>query len=729
MSRLNPRQQEARDYVGGPLLVLAGAGSGKTSVITRKIAHLIQNCGIRAQYIVAMTFTNKAAREMKERVASLLRPGEGRGLTVCTFHNLGLNIIRKEHDRLGYKPGFSIFDESDIKALLSDIMQKEYSGDDGIDEIKNMIGAWKNDLILPPEALEKARNPREQTAAVVYTHYQRTLKAFNAVDFDDLILQPVKLFQENPEVLERWQNRVRYLLVDEYQDTNASQYLLVKMLIGMRNQFTVVGDDDQSIYAWRGARPENLMLLKEDYPSLKVVMLEQNYRSTSRILRCANVLIANNPHAFEKQLWSEMGVGDEIRVIRCKNEDAEAERVAMEILTLHLRTNRPYSDFAILYRGNYQAKLIELKLQHHQVPYRLSGGNSFFGRQEVKDLMAYLRLLVNPDDDNAYLRVINVPRREIGSTTLEKLGNYATGRGVSMYAASEELGLGEHLDARYTERLQRFKHWLDGVRHKVALDDPIAALHEMIRDIDYENWIRQQTASDKAAEFRISNVWFLVEALKNTLEKDEEGDMTIEDAIGKLVLRDMLERQQEEEENADGVQMMTLHASKGLEFPYVFIMGMEEEILPHRSSIEADTIEEERRLAYVGITRARQTLAFTFAAKRKQYGEIIDCTPSRFLDELPPKTCPGKDWTMPRSRSRPHAATMPWPTSGRCSNADQPLLLNTAAVCGHFCSEEYHSGSTASEDSRRRHRAFRPGSQSRCVSQPSDRPGADAADR
>jgi len=637
MSRLNPRQQEARDYVGGPLLVLAGAGSGKTSVITRKIAHLIQNCGIRAQYIVAMTFTNKAAREMKERVASLLRPGEGRGLTVCTFHNLGLNIIRKEHDRLGYKPGFSIFDESDIKALLSDIMQKEYSGDDGIDEIKNMIGAWKNDLILPPEALEKARNPREQTAAVVYTHYQRTLKAFNAVDFDDLILQPVKLFQENPEVLERWQNRVRYLLVDEYQDTNASQYLLVKMLIGMRNQFTVVGDDDQSIYAWRGARPENLMLLKEDYPSLKVVMLEQNYRSTSRILRCANVLIANNPHAFEKQLWSEMGVGDEIRVIRCKNEDAEAERVAMEILTLHLRTNRPYSDFAILYRGNYQAKLIELKLQHHQVPYRLSGGNSFFGRQEVKDLMAYLRLLVNPDDDNAYLRVINVPRREIGSTTLEKLGNYATGRGVSMYAASEELGLGEHLDARYTERLQRFKHWLDGVRPKVALDDPIAALHEMIRDIDYENWIRQQTASDKAAEFRISNVWFLVEALKNTLEKDEEGDMTIEDAIGKLVLRDMLERQQEEEENADGVQMMTLHASKGLEFPYVFIMGMEEEILPHRSSIEADTIEEERRLAYVGITRARQTLAFTFAAKRKQYGEIIDCTPSRFLDELPPE--------------------------------------------------------------------------------------------
>lgn len=635
MSRLNPRQQEAVNYVGGPMLVLAGAGSGKTSVITRKIAYLIQQCGIRAQYIVAVTFTNKAAREMKERVGSLLRGGEGRGLTVSTFHNLGLNIIRKEYAKLGYKPGFSIFDEGDIKALLTDIMQKEYAGDDGVDEIKNYIGSWKNDLITPEQALAEARNPKEQTAAIVYTHYQRTLKAYNAVDFDDLIMQPVKLFQDHPEVLEKWRNRVRYMLVDEYQDTNASQYLLVKLLVQERAHFTVVGDDDQSIYAWRGARPENLMQLKEDFPSLKVVMLEQNYRSTSRILKCANVLIANNPHAFEKQLWSEMGHGDPIRVIRCRNEEAEAERVAMEILTLHLKTQRPYSDFAILYRGNYQAKLIELKLQHHQIPYRLSGGTSFFGRQEVKDLMSYFRLLVNPDDDNAFLRVINVPRREIGSTTLEKLGNYATARKISMYAACDEIGLGELMDSRFTDRLSRFKHYMDNLRQQCAQNDPIAALRSMVMDIDYETWVRSQTSSDKAADFRMSNVWFLIDALKNTLERDEEGEMTIEEAIAKLVLRDMLERQQEEEEGAEGVQMMTLHASKGLEFPYVFIMGVEEEILPHRSSIEADTIEEERRLAYVGITRARQNLAMTFAAKRKQYGEIIECMPSRFLDELP----------------------------------------------------------------------------------------------
>ena len=637
MSRLNPRQQEAVNYVGGPLLVLAGAGSGKTSVITRKIAHLVQNCGIQARHIVAMTFTNKAAREMKERVGTLLKGPEARGLTVSTFHNLGMNIIRKEYAALGYKPGFSIFDEGDIKALLSDIRQKEYSGDDGADEIKNYIGSWKNELVLPEQALAESRNPKEQTAAIVYLHYQRTLKAYNAVDFDDLILMPVKLFQERPDILEKWQNRIRYLLVDEYQDTNASQYLLVKLLVGMRNQFTVVGDDDQSIYAWRGARPENLMLLKEDYPSLKVVMLEQNYRSTSRILKCANVLISNNPHAFEKQLWSEMGMGDEIRVIRCKNEDAECERVALEILTEHLRTERPYSDYAILYRGNYQAKLMELKLQHHQIPYRLSGGTSFFARQEVKDLMSYFRLLVNPDDDNAFLRVINVPRREIGSTTLEKLGNYATERKISMYAAAGEMGLGEHLDARFTERLGRFTKWMDRVRQECAQNDPIAAIRSMVMDIDYENWLRQNASNDKVADARMGNVWFLVEALKNTLERDEEGEMTIEDAIGKLVLRDMLERQQEEEEGAEGVQMMTLHASKGLEYPSVYILGMEEEILPHRSSIEADTVEEERRLAYVGITRAKRNLTMTFAAKRKQYGEIMDCAPSRFLDELPPE--------------------------------------------------------------------------------------------
>ena len=637
MSRLNERQQEAVHYIDGPLLVLAGAGSGKTSVITRKIAYLIRECGIRAQHIVAVTFTNKAAREMKERVMSLVKSSEAKGLTVSTFHNLGLNIIRKEHATLGYKPGFTIFDEQDIKALLRELMQKEYAGDDGVDEVQSQIGSWKNDLITPAQALEKARNPSEQTAAIIYEHYNRMLRAYNAVDFDDLIGLPVQLFSQHPEILAKWQARIRYMLVDEYQDTNSSQYLLVKQLVSERARFTVVGDDDQSIYAWRGARPENLVQLKEDFPSLKVIMLEQNYRSTSRILRAANVLIANNPHVFEKQLWSELGKGDELRAIRCRNEDAEAERVALEILTQHLKTSVPYGQFAILYRGNHQARLMEMKLQQHQVPYHLSGGTSFFSRQEVKDIMAYLRLLANPDDDNAFLRIINVPRREIGPATLEKLANYANGRNVSLYQAASELGVNECLEQRFVERLQRFTGGLDKVRQQCAEGDAVASLRSLMMDLDYESWLRQNSSSDKVAEARMGNVWFLLDSLKWIFENDEEGDMDLAKAVAKLLLRDMLERQNEEDSDDQRVQMMTLHASKGLEFPHVFIIGMEEEILPHRSSIEADSIEEERRLTYVGITRARKTLAFTFSAKRKQYGEIIDCLPSRFLDELPPE--------------------------------------------------------------------------------------------
>lgn len=634
MSTLNPRQQEAVQYISGPMLVLAGAGSGKTSVITRKIAYLVKECGYKAQNIVAVTFTNKAAREMKERVGLLLRGGDARGLTVSTFHNLGLNIIRKEHKRLGYKPGFSIFDQQDAQALITDLMHRDYGADDGIEGIQAQISNWKNDLITPEQALAAAKSPQEQTAASVYAHYNRTLKAYNAVDFDDLILIPVMLFRDHPDVLEKWQFKIRYMLVDEYQDTNATQYLLVKMLVGNAARFTVVGDDDQSIYAWRGARPENLAQLKEDFPALKVVMLEQNYRSTSRILRAANTLIANNPHVFEKQLWSELGYGDPIRVIRCRNEEIEAERVATDIQLRHLRDKHAWRDFAILYRGNHQSRLIELKLQHHQIPYHLSGGTSFFARQEVKDLMAYFRLLVNPDDDNALLRVINVPRREIGPATLEKLGNYANERGVSLFAACAEMGLGEHLEPRYLERLQRFQRWLDGIRERCTREEPIGVIRDMVLDLDYENWIRQNCSSDDIAAKRMGNVWFLLDALKTTMERDETGETNIEDAIARLVLRDMLERH-EEEEDTDRVQLMTLHASKGLEYPNVYILGMEEEILPHRSSIEADSVEEERRLAYVGITRAKRTLAFTFAAKRRQFGEVIDCLPSRFLDELP----------------------------------------------------------------------------------------------
>ena len=637
LNSLNDPQRQAVAAPLGRQLVLAGAGSGKTRVLVHRIAWLIQVEHASPYSILSVTFTNKAAAEMRHRIEQLLGINPA-GMWVGTFHGLAHRLLRAHWREAGLSENFQILDSDDQQRLVKRVIREL-----GLDEQRwpARQAQWfingQKDEGLRPQHIQPGGDLFLATMLKIYEAYEAACARAGVIDFSELLLRALDLWRDHPGVLEHYQRRFRHILVDEFQDTNAVQYAWLRILAKGGDSLMVVGDDDQSIYAWRGARPENLMQLKEDFPSLKVVMLEQNYRSTSRILKCANVLIANNPHVFEKQLWSEMGHGDPIRVIRCRNEDAEAERIAMEILTLHLRTERPYSEFAILYRGNHQAKLMELKLQHHQIPYRLSGGTSFFGRQEVKDLMSYFRLLVNPDDDNAFLRVINVPRREIGSATLEKLGNYATQRKISMYAACDEMGLAEHLDSRFHERLQRFKRWMDGIRRQCAENEPIAVLRSMVMDIDYENWLRQNASSDKVAEFRMSNVWFLIEALKNTLERDEEGDMTIEQAIAKLVLRDMLERQQEEEEGAEGVQMMTLHASKGLEFPYVFIMGMEEEILPHRSSIEADTVEEERRLAYVGITRARQNLAMTFAAKRKQYGEIIDCSPSRFLDELPPE--------------------------------------------------------------------------------------------
>lgn len=639
MTQLNPRQKEAVLYIDGPCLVLAGAGSGKTSVITRKIAYLIEQCEIPARHIAALTFTNKAAREMKERVGKLVKGSAARGLTVSTFHNLGLNIIRREHKSLGFKPGFSIFDAEDARALLKELMLKEGELDnDHLDLVQNQISNWKNDLVQPQQALGLAQSPAEQTIALIYQRYNQALKAYNAVDFDDLILIPVNLFQTNADILQHWQKRIRYLLVDEYQDTNSSQYLLVQLLVGQRGALTVVGDDDQSIYAWRGARPENMSQLKRDYPNLRVIKLEQNYRSTSRILRVANHLIANNPHEFEKALWSEMGLGDPIRVIRCKNEDAEAERVATEILTQRLRKQYKFRDFAVLYRGNHQARLLEMKLQQHQIPYKISGGSSFFAKTEIKDVMAYLRLIVNPDDDNAFLRIINTPRRQIGTSTLEALGGYASERHVSLFAALNEIGVQSHIPEKNLERLQRFAHWLNNVIRNCGGENPMAAIREMINDIDYESWLHQNSASTKAAEKRMENVHYLIESLQKTLDKtagdDEEEEARIEDAIAKLVLRDLLERQ-EEEDASDQVQLMTLHASKGLEFPHVFMVGMEEALLPHRNSIEDNNIEEERRLTYVGITRAQRTLSMTLAAKRKQFGEMSETTPSRFLDELP----------------------------------------------------------------------------------------------
>ena len=638
VNHLNPRQREAARYTDGPLLVLAGAGSGKTSVITQKIAYLIRERGMPARNIAAVTFTNKAAREMKERVSKLVSRDEVRGLIVSTFHNLGLRILKSERLAANLRSGFSILDQSDSRELLKDILHRGESERDvaAVDYIQHRISQWKNDLALPEAAVSRAESDDDLRAAMAYGEYNRMLRACNAVDFDDLIMLPVVLFNEQPRILEKWRNRIRYMLVDEYQDTNSAQYELVKLLVQPDGKFTVVGDDDQSIYAWRGARPENLALLQDDFPDLEVVKLEQNYRSTGRILKAANAVIGNNPHVFEKTLWSDYGYGEAIRVSALRDEDGETEWIAGDIMHRRLTQGMKWRDFAILYRGNFQARLLETKLQSMQIPYKVSGGQSFFARTEIKDLMAYLRLLVNPDDDNAFLRIVNTPRREIGSATLEKLANWAAKREQGMYHVCDDFALQEIMGEKTAAKLRDFKAWLDAKREFCFSENSLGAVKELISDMDYESWVINQASSPRIGERRVENVWQLVGSIERMLQKQEEEDDSsdLESVIAKLVLIDMLE-QQEEEDDSDRVQLMTLHAAKGLEFPHVYMMGVEEELLPHRTSIEEDTIVEERRLMYVGITRARETLALTHALSRKQYGEKSSTTPSRFLEELP----------------------------------------------------------------------------------------------
>ncbi|WP_341502519.1 DNA helicase Rep [Gallaecimonas sp. GXIMD4217] len=635
--KLNPRQDEAVRYVSGPMLVLAGAGSGKTRVITNKIAHLVQQCGMAARHIAAVTFTNKAAREMKERVAQTLGKQEARGLTVSTFHTLGLTILKREGRHLGIRDGFTLIDEQDMQQVLLELGGKAVDGDkDILNKLIWQIGDWKNDLIQPAQAKQLAQgNGPLSVFAELYDRYWQYLRAVNALDFDDLILLPTLLLRDNEEVRLKWQGRIRYLLVDEYQDTNTSQYELVKLLVGERARFTVVGDDDQSIYSWRGARPQNLVLLKEDFPQLKVVKLEQNYRSTGRILKAANILIANNPHVFEKTLFSELGMGERLKVLVANNEDHEAERVVAEILSHKFLNKTRYKDYAILYRGNHQSRLLERALMQNRIPYKISGGTSFFSRAEIKDIMAYLRLVVNPDDDTAFLRVVNTPRREIGPATLEKLGSYANLRNSSLFAASFELGLEQHLSGRGLAAVQQFTRWLTDIQEQAKRGEPVEAVRDLIRGINYEDWLYETSPSPKAAEMRMKNVSELFGWITGMLNGDDlDQPMTLPEVVQRLTLRDMMERQSEEGE-ADQVQLMTLHASKGLEFPYVYLVGMEEGLLPHQSSIDEDNIEEERRLAYVGITRAQQELTFVLVRERRQFGEMIRPTPSRFLDELP----------------------------------------------------------------------------------------------
>ena len=650
MAELNPRQLQAVRYTAGPLLVLAGAGSGKTRVITQKIAHLIEQVGLAPRHIRAVTFTNKAAREMRERVSQQLKGTPTRGLTISTFHRLGLDILRRHPEAAGLHSSFALLDAQDAETLLKEGLRGLAEADAlSSGAVQQRISRWKNDLIDPDRAAQCAEDAFERRLAAVYADYERRLRIYNAVDFDDLIVLPTRIFQNHAAILDQWRSRIRYLLVDEYQDTNSAQYELVRYLTGARGALTVVGDDDQSIYAWRGARPENLIRLQTDYPALTVIMLEQNYRSSARILGLANALIAQNPHVFEKRLWSEHGLGAKARVIPCRDERDEAERVVSEILHLKFAENCAFGEIAILFRGNHQARVFEQALREHSVPYYLSGGTSFFARAEIKDAMAYLRLLANPSDDTAFLRIVNTPRREIGSSTLEQLANYSREQGLNLLAGCSDSGLAAQLNPRQRERLAAFVQLITEHRTR-GRTDPVGTARALLQTIGYKGWLREQASSQAVAERRYQNVEELLDWL-GRLRQGESPKTTLVELVDHLALMDVLDRQ-DENAGGDRVHLMTLHAAKGLEFPHVFLVGMEEELLPHRTSIEEDSIEEERRLAYVGITRARATLTFTLARRRRRYGEWVVGEPSRFLRELPEDQL---DWEGERRDDSPEA--------------------------------------------------------------------------
>lgn len=624
MHGLNPPQAAAVLHIEGPLLVLAGAGSGKTRVIVEKIAHLI-SCGrYPARRIAAITFTNKSAKEMRERVAKRLREQDADEVTICTFHALGLKFLQIEHAAVGLKRGFSIFDADDAAAQIKDLMHG--AKPDDIEDMKNLVSRAKNAGLSPEQAMAAARSNREKEAASVYERYQLRLTAFNAVDFDDLIRLPVQILEENPDIALAWRERIGYLLVDECQDTNDAQYRLLKQLAGEKGNFTCVGDDDQSIYAWRGANPENLQQMGRDYPTLEIIKLEQNYRCSNRVLRAANALIANNPHEHLKKLWSDQADGERIRVWECRNSEHEAEKVAAEIAFVAQSRNVPWSDFCILFRGNFQSRPLEKAMQLLRIPYHLTGGTMFLERQEVKDTLAWLRLLVNPDDDTAFMRAVQSPKRDVGAGTLAKLAELAQEKDMPMAHVAETIGALQQLPPRAANSLARFTDILRDLRAQMRQVTSGDMIRKVAKESGLLSELRQQAKEEASYQRRANNI----EELAQWFEGGPRG-ATAADLAGQLALLSRSDK----DEGGNQVRMMTLHASKGLEFPYVFIVGCEDGVLPHQVSLDEGNLQEERRLLYVGITRAKIQLWMSYSKLTRKFGEHVRLKPSRFFEEIP----------------------------------------------------------------------------------------------
>lgn len=645
---LNSAQLEAVNHVHGPSLVLAGAGSGKTRVITHKIAHLI-NGGMSANRIAAITFTNKAAAEMRERAKQLAGRGAAEVL-ICTFHALGVRLLRQQGTYIGLKEQFSILDTDDVTKIMKDCGGATDNAT--ARQWQWAISAWKNQGLNAAQALAAASNEDERSSAVIMGRYEERLIAYQSVDFDDLISLPLKLLTEHDAVRQHWQQQLSHVLVDEYQDTNATQYELLKLLVGPRGRLTAVGDDDQSIYGWRGATLNNLKKLPVDYPELKVITLEQNYRSTSAILKAANNVIGPNPKLFPKTLWSDLGEGEPVRVVACDNEDHEAERVVARIQSLRTTSaHKAFKDFAVLYRANHQARVFEKAFRKAQIPYKVSGGQSFFDRAEIKDLCAWLRLLVNNDDDPAFLRAITTPKRGIGHTTLTQLGSFATSHKFSLFEALFANSIGSALSVRAVGSLHEFGRYVNDMEYRArriqGAEDAKAFMLSWLSDMGYQQHLMDGEDSEKLAAARWTNVMDFVDWMSKrcggtiddtagvTMESEKK---TLLEVIQTIALLSTIS---EREQDQDVVTLSTLHAAKGLEWPHVVLAGVNEGLLPFKTDDDsltpealAQRLEEERRLMYVGITRAQRTLAVSWLMRRKKGREMIAGKVSRFVPEM-----------------------------------------------------------------------------------------------
>ncbi|MBQ0917385.1 MAG: UvrD-helicase domain-containing protein [Hydrogenophaga sp.] len=648
---LNLAQLEAVNHLGGPCLVLAGAGSGKTRVITHKIGRLI-NAGLAADRIAAITFTNKAAAEMRERAKQLVGR-DAKKVLICTFHALGVRLLREDGAALGLKKNFSILDTDDITSML-----KDCGGTTDANTARGWqwgISALKSAGLNSAQALVQAKDENERVTATIMARYEERLTAYQSVDFDDLISLPLKLLTEHLDVRERWQKKMGHVLVDEYQDTNATQYELLKLLVGERARFTAVGDDDQSIYGWRGATLDNLKRLPQDFPELKVIKLEQNYRSTSAILRAANNVIGPNPKLFPKTLWSDLGEGEPVRVVDADNEEHEAERAVARIQSLRtISPHKEWRDFAILYRANHMARSFEQSLRRAQIPYKVSGGQSFFDKAEIRDLCAWLRLLVNNDDDPAFLRSATTPKRGIGHTTLQQLGNFATQYKLSLFEALFSNSLGATLPARAVATLHEFGRAVNDLeyraRHTVGHEAARAFLTEWLKDIAYEKHLYDSEDNEKVAAARWTNVVEFCDWVAGRCGGQIEDEAGVQTETERKTLLEvvqtiaLLSTLSEREKDQNVVTLSTLHASKGLEWPHVMLVGVNEGLLPFKMDEEsnrdasaeslAQRLQEERRLMYVGITRAQRTLAVSWLKRRKKGRESVPGMASRFIKEM-----------------------------------------------------------------------------------------------